>query len=121
METLNADETGLPRPIVFVEHLAAGGPPELATELRWWCDLQAGRLNVITELQLMRREFRAPPPGPAPNEPAYLVLLIRRLGLDGERYELRHWTQIDLSAGWRPTAGPDFTARWTRYGARSRW
>ncbi len=109
LETLNADASGLPRPVAFVEHLAAGRRPELAAELRRWSDRQASRLGVITELQKLRRALRAPPPGPAPNEPAYLVLSIRRIDLGGERYELRYWSQIDLSEGWRPEPGPDFT------------
>lgn len=109
LETLNADANGLPKPIVFVEHLAYGRRPELSTELRRWSDRQASRLNVITELQALRRAFSAPPPGPAPNEPAYLVLLLRRIGLAGDLYQLDHWTQIDLSEGWHPKRGTDFT------------
>lgn len=108
LETLNADATGLPKPIVFVEHLAQGRRPELSTELRRWSDRQASRLNVITELQALRRAFSAPPPGPAPNEPAYLVLMLRRIGLGGERYQLDHWSQIDLTEGWHPKRGPEF-------------
>ncbi len=107
----NTDADGLPRPIVFVEHLAEGRRPELATELRRWCDRQASRLGAITELQALRRSFRAPPPGPAPNEPAYLVLSIRRIGGDSEHYALRSWSQIDLSEGWRPVTGLEFTGR----------
>lgn len=109
LETLNADADGLPKPIVFVEHLAYGRRPELSTELRRWSDRQASRLSVITELQALRRAFRAPPPGPAPNEPAYVVLLLRRVGLSGELYQLDHWSQIDLSEGWHPGRGAGFT------------
>lgn len=108
LETLNADATGLPKPIVFVEHLAEGRRPELSTELRRWSDRQASRLELITELQALRRAFRAPPPGPAPNEPAYLVLMLRQVGLAGEAFQLCHWTQIDLSEGWHPERGDDF-------------
>ncbi|TDV53599.1 effector-associated domain 2-containing protein [Actinophytocola oryzae] len=109
LETLNADPSGLPKPILFVEHLAFGRRSELSIELRRWADRQASRLGVVTELQKMRREFKAPPPGPPPNSPAYLVMLLRRVGLTGDRYQLDHWRQLDLSEGWRPKRGDDFT------------
>ena len=109
LETLNTDAEGLPRPIVFVEHLAKGRRPEFANELRRWADRQANRLGVITQLQALRRAFAAPPPGPPPNAPAYLVLLLRRMGLTGETYQLCHWSQLDLSDGWHPERGDDIT------------
>jgi hypothetical protein len=110
LETLNTDANGLPKPIVFVEHLAKRLRHELAIELRRWADRQANRLGVITELQAMRREFRAPPPGPEPNAPAYLVLLLRYVGLSQDRFQLCHWSQLDPSAeGWHPERGEDFT------------
>jgi hypothetical protein len=108
LETLNADPDGLPKPILFVEHLASGRRSELAIELRRWADRQASRLGVITELQKLRRASQAPLPGPPPNSPAYLVLLLRRLDLSGERFLLCHWSQLDLSAGWHPDRGEDF-------------
>ncbi|HYQ62886.1 effector-associated domain 2-containing protein [Actinophytocola sp.] len=109
LETLNADVTGLPKPILFVEHLASGRRSELSIELRRWADRQASRLGVITELQKMRRELKAPPPGPPPNSPAYLVLMLRRIGLSGDAYQLCSWSQLDLSEGWHPERGDDFT------------
>lgn len=109
LETLNAEPDGLPKPILFVEHLASGRRSELAIELRRWADRQAGRLGVITELQKIRRESQAPPPGPPPNSPAYLVLLLRRVGLTGDTYQLDSWSQLDLSEGWHPERGEDFT------------
>jgi hypothetical protein len=108
LETLNADPDGLPKPIVFVEHLASGRRSELSIELRRWSDRQASRLGVITELQKMRRASQAPPPGPPPNSPAYLVFLLRRVGLTGERFQLCHWSQLDLAEGWHPERGEDF-------------
>jgi len=109
LETLNAEPDGLPKPIVFVERLARGLRSELAMELHRWADRQAGRLGVITELQKMRRESQAPLPGPPPNSPAYLVLLLRRIGRTGERYQLCHWSQLDpVSEGWHPNRGEDF-------------
>lgn len=108
LETLNADPDGLPKPIVFVEHLASGRRSELSIELRRWSDRQASRLGVITELQKMRRASQAPPPGPPPNSPAYLVFLLRRVGLSGERFQLCHWSQLDLAEGWHPERGEDF-------------
>lgn len=108
LETLNADATGIPLPILFVEYLAHGRRPELSAELRRWVDRQASRLDVITELRRLRRDFRAPAPGPAPNDPAYLVLSLRRFGLSAEQYQLSHWSQIDLAEGWHPLRGEDF-------------
>jgi hypothetical protein len=109
LETLNADPNGLPKPILFVEHLASGRRSELSIELRRWADRQASRLGVITQLQKMRRELKAPPPGPPPNAPAYLVLMLRRIGLTGDQYQLFNWSQLDLSEGWHPERGDDFT------------
>lgn len=108
LETLNAGSTGLPRPIEFIEHLASGRRSELSIELRRWADRQASRLGVIAELQEVRRQFTAPPPGPPPNSPAYLVMMLRRVGLTGERYQLANWSQLDLSEGWHPERGDDF-------------
>jgi len=109
LETLNADPTGLPKPILFVEHLASGLRSELSIELRRWADRQAGRLDLITELQKTRRELKAPPPGPPPNAPAYLVMMLRRIGLAGDQFQLCNWSQLDLSEGWHPERGDDFT------------
>jgi len=109
LETLNADPNGLPKPIMFVEHLASGRRSELSSELRRWADRQASRLGAITELQKTRRELKAPPPGPPPNSPAYLVLMLRRTGLSGDQYQLCNWQQLDLSEGWHPERGDDFT------------
>jgi NTP-dependent ternary conflict system VMAP-like protein len=109
LETLNAEPDGLPKPIVFVEHLASGRRSELSMELRRWSDRQASRLGVIAELQKMRREFRPSGPVPAPNLPAYLVLLIQRVGGTANRLQLSHWRQLDVSEGWHPDRGKDFT------------
>jgi hypothetical protein len=108
LETLTADADGMPKPIVFVEYLASGRRGELAIELRRWSDRQASRLGVITELQRMRRNLAVPVPGPPPNSPAYLILLLRRVGLTGDQFQLDHWTQLDLTEGWHPERGEDF-------------
>ncbi|MFL6123515.1 effector-associated domain 2-containing protein [Actinophytocola sp.] len=109
LETMNADPNGLPKAILFVEQLASGRRHELSIELRRWSDRQASRLGVITELQKTRRELKAPPPGPPPNSPAYLVFMLRRVGLTGDQYQLFNWSQLDLSEGWHPERGDDFT------------
>lgn len=109
LETLNADPDGLPKPIRFVEHLASGRRSELAMELRRWADRQASRLGVITSLQKVRRDSKAPLPGPPPNAPAYLVLLLRRVGLSGDCFQLDNWSQLDLAEGWHPEHGDHFT------------
>jgi len=108
LETLNADPAGVPKPIVFVEHLASRVRPELSIELRHWTDRQAARLSLVTELQALRRGLETDPPGPPPNSPAYLVLLLRHHGLTGDRYQLSHWHQLDLSTGWHPERGDDY-------------
>ncbi|WP_459708544.1 VMAP-C domain-containing protein [Actinophytocola sp. KF-1] len=109
LESLNAEPDGLPKPVVFVEHLAKGRRPELANELRRWADRQANRLGVVTQLQALRRAFAAPSPGPPPGAPAYVVLLLRRTGLAHDTYQLSHWSQLDLSDGWHPERGEDVT------------
>jgi transcriptional regulator with XRE-family HTH domain len=108
LETLNANPMGVPKPIEFVEHLASTQKNELSIELRRWADRQATRLGIVNELQHLRREFRAPAPGPPPNSPAYLVMLLMRAGVTGDRYRLSHWHQLDVSEGWFPERGEDF-------------
>ncbi|MEU0877402.1 hypothetical protein ABZ345_02290 [Lentzea sp. NPDC005914] len=108
LESLNADPNGIPKPLVFVEHLAAKVPPELAAELRRWSDRQAGHLGLSAELVAVRREAaesRRPPPPPRPT--AYLVLQVQREGASGEGYRLSHWRQLGQAAGWAPVRGPD--------------
>lgn len=107
LDTLNATAAGLPKTLVFVEHLAHRVQPELAVELRRWGDRQAVTLGLITELQALRRGAQPRLPDPSPNAPAYLVFLLRYEGGSGERYRLSHWRQRDLTDGWHPDRGDD--------------
>ncbi len=108
LETLNAGADGLPKPILFVECLADRVRSDLASELRRWADRQAARLELVTELQALRRTFHRPSPGPPPNSPAYLVLQLQHEGVTGDRFRLSHWRQLDLSRGWHPERGEDY-------------
>ena len=108
LETVNASPDGLPKPLVFLEHLAARIRHELAIELRRWSDRQGHKLGLSTELQAVRRGLQARSFNPPPNSPAYLVVLLQYHGVSGDQYRLGHWRQLDPSKGWHPERGPDF-------------
>lgn len=110
LETLNADPSGIPRPLVFVERLAVKVRPELAAELRRWSDRQAAHMGLTTQLVAVRREAAETLDRTAlrSRPEAYLVLLVQREGAAGEDYRLAHWRQLGQSTGWSPLRGPDF-------------
>jgi hypothetical protein len=110
LEALNADPSGVPRPLVFIEHVAARVNADLAGELRRWSDEQATRMDLHAELAEVRRVAVEDPAAicsPPQNSKAYIVVQIQREGPSGERYRLSHWRQLDLSAGWAPIRGED--------------
>lgn len=109
LETLNADPSGIPRPLVFVEHLAVKVRPQLAMELRRWSDHQAARMGLAAELVAVRRQAaqtrdRSRPP---PRSDAYLILQVRREGAVGDEYRLSHWRQFGHFEEWSPVRGAD--------------
>ncbi|MGK4592589.1 MULTISPECIES: VMAP-C domain-containing protein [Amycolatopsis] len=111
LERLNADPSGIPKPLLFVEHVATKVRAELAIELRRWSDDQATRFELRTELEHVRQNLRdtvgfsSPPPNPE----AYLVIQLQREGPTGAQYRMSHWRQLDLSEGWKPIRGKDVT------------
>ncbi|MEU5848655.1 effector-associated domain 2-containing protein [Saccharopolyspora shandongensis] len=108
LDTLNADPDGLPKSLVFVEHLTGRVRPDLAAELHDWSDRQAARMELDAELQAARRKSTHPPQlHPQPRAPAYLVLQLQLEGPSGGAHRLSHWKQLDLSTGWHPERGPD--------------
>lgn len=109
LETLNADPSGIPKPLVFVEHLAVRVRAELAAELRLWSDRQAAHMGLAAELVAVRREA-AETPGrlmPEPRSDAYLILQVQREGAAGDKYRLSHWRQFGQTAEWSPVRGTD--------------
>ena len=109
LETLNADPSGIPRPLVFVEHLAVQVRPELAVELRRWSDRQAARMGLAAELVTVRRQAAQARDrtGPPPRSDAYLILQVRREGAAGDKYRLSHWRQLGHTGEWSPLRGAD--------------
>ncbi|MGM1061830.1 effector-associated domain 2-containing protein [Saccharothrix sp. Mg75] len=110
LETLNARPDGIPRPLVFVEHLAAKVRTELAIELHRWNEAQAERMDRLDELLLIRRGLRpdvAEPLTPPVGAPAYLVVRIGREGPTGDRYRVSHWRQLGEPQEWSPLHGED--------------
>ncbi|WP_330276151.1 hypothetical protein OG205_11305 [Lentzea sp. NBC_00516] len=109
LETLNADPSGIPRPLAFVERLAVKVPPELAAELRRWSDRQAAHMGLTAELVAVRREAVETLDRTAlrPRSEAYLILQVQREGAVGDKYRLSHWRQLGRSAEWSPLRGPD--------------
>ncbi|HEX8868472.1 MAG TPA: hypothetical protein VF821_22630 [Lentzea sp.] len=113
LETLNSDPSGIPKPLLLVEHIAARVRPELAIELRRWVGQQAARMELTAELKVLRdNEVHDTPDSltPPPSSVAYLLVQLQREGSTGDRYRLSHWRQLDLSKGWSPHPGHDQVA-----------
>ena len=109
LEALNARPDGVPRSLLFVEHVAARVRTELAVRLHRWADRQAAALGLSAELHEARREIRAGGAAPTAHRSiAYAVFQLRREGLTGDAYRLSHWRQLDQSNGWHPVRGADF-------------
>ncbi|WP_106618665.1 effector-associated domain 2-containing protein [Saccharothrix carnea] len=109
LETLNARPDGVPRSLLFVEHLAARVRTELAVRLHRWVDRQAAALELSGELHAVRWEVQGGTTRPPHRCDAYVVFQLRREGLTGDVYRLSHWRQLDLSTGWHPVRGADST------------
>jgi hypothetical protein len=111
LEMLNSGTDGVPKPLVFVEHLAARVRLDLALELRRWADRQATRMSLSSQLREVRRQLprTSIPTSPQPRTAAYIVFALRPEGTAGHRYRLSHWQQLDTSAGWYPQPGEDVT------------
>jgi hypothetical protein len=112
LEQLNAGPSGVPKPLIFIEHVAAKVRPELAIELRRWADQQAERMELQAELKGVRQDLRNAAGAvqwPQPSSEAYLVIQLQVEGPAGGQYRLSHWRQLDLSAGWAPIRGQDIT------------
>nr|CEL17035.1 hypothetical protein [Kibdelosporangium sp. MJ126-NF4]CTQ91735.1 hypothetical protein [Kibdelosporangium sp. MJ126-NF4] len=113
LETLNAGPDGVPKPLIFVEHLAARVRSDLAVELRRWVDDQSVRMGIVAELAAVRTTItgRVPDESGQPVSPAYIVFQLQREAPTTELYRLSHWRQRDLSAGWYPKRGPDLVGK----------
>lgn len=111
LEMLNSGADGVPRPLIFVEHLAARVRLDLALELRRWADRQASSMHLSSQLQEIRRQLprTSIPTSPQPRTAAYLVFALSLEGTGSHRYRLSHWQQLDTSAGWYPQPGDDVT------------
>lgn len=110
LETLNAEADGVPKPMVFVEHIASRVRTELAIELHRWNEAQAESMDLVDELTAIRESLRpetARPLAPPLGSPAYLVLLLRREGPTGDRFRLSHWRQLGRPEPWSPLHGKD--------------
>ncbi|MDQ2585457.1 effector-associated domain 2-containing protein [Saccharothrix yanglingensis] len=59
LETLNAGPDGVPRPLVFVEHIAMRVGTEVASGLREWNDAQAAEMGFSEELSALRVTLHA--------------------------------------------------------------
>ncbi|ONI70669.1 hypothetical protein ALI144C_49555 [Actinosynnema sp. ALI-1.44] len=111
LETLNAAVSGIPKPIVFVEHLANRVRLDLAVELRRWVSGQAGKLGLDAELGQLREQvvptmIHKPPQ----RADGYVVFQIERAGPSGDAYRIATWKQLDITEGWHPERGPDIHA-----------
>lgn len=113
LETLNAGPDGVPKPLIFVEYLAAHVRHDLAADLRLWVDAQALRMNIVPELKAVRRSLGQPRPAvaQAAKSHAYLVFQLQREGPSTDLYRLSYWRQLDITGGWYPQRGNDFVGK----------
>ncbi|MEV0676147.1 hypothetical protein AB0I60_06435 [Actinosynnema sp. NPDC050436] len=104
LETLNARPDGLPKPLVFIEHLAARARPEVALELHRWTTAQGERLGLVEELRAVRHDIRSAKAALTRHRESngFLVFSLQRIGATGDRFELVHWHQLGLQDGWYP-------------------
>ncbi|MBB5959532.1 hypothetical protein FHS29_006153 [Saccharothrix tamanrassetensis] len=104
LETLNARPDGLPKPLVFIEHLAARARPEVALELHRWAGVQGERLGLADELRAVRHDIRdaKAPIARHRRSNGFLVFSLQRVGNSGDRFELVHWRQLGMQDGWYP-------------------
>jgi hypothetical protein len=105
LENLNARPDGIPRPIVFIEHLAAKLRKDLALELHRWVDEQAAKRGITAEVEDLREGLRTDPPDdtrPRPGAIAYLVLVLRTEGPTGDSYRLSTSRHLGIDDVWRP-------------------
>ncbi|CAM3499521.1 hypothetical protein KIPE111705_11320 [Kibdelosporangium persicum] len=111
LETLNASVDGVPKAIVFVEHLAGRVRLDLAVELRRWVSGQAGKLGLEQELAKLREQLATTlvPKVPQRSD-GYVVFQIERAGPSGDAYRMATWKQLDVSDGWHPERGQDVHA-----------
>nr|WP_042196291.1 SAV_2336 N-terminal domain-related protein [Kibdelosporangium sp. MJ126-NF4]CEL22523.1 putative serine/threonine protein kinase (regulator) [Kibdelosporangium sp. MJ126-NF4]CTQ89379.1 putative serine/threonine protein kinase (regulator) [Kibdelosporangium sp. MJ126-NF4] len=112
LETLNSASSGIPKPVVFVEHLANRVRLDLALELRRWVSVQIGKLGLDTELVQLREQLALTQgiSKPRHRADAYLVFQIERTGPGEEGFRIALWRQLDISDGWHPERTPDIHA-----------
>jgi NTP-dependent ternary conflict system VMAP-like protein len=110
LETLNARPDGLPKPLVFIEHLAVKASPDIALELQRWTSLQAELHGLTEELVAARKDIRnaKAPISRKQKQDGYLVFSLQRVGTSGDKYELVHWRQLGMQDGWFPRRAAEF-------------
>lgn len=109
LDTLNAGADDLPRPLVFIEQLAARvGRVELGVKLRSWVERRARDMDLLSVLHAVRRLLprTSIPTSPQPRSEAYLIFRFQPDGL-GSRFRLTYWRQLDVTGGWCPEPGAD--------------
>ncbi|WP_157591535.1 effector-associated domain 2-containing protein [Saccharothrix syringae] len=112
LETFNAGPDGLPRPLVFLEHVATRVRTELSIELQRWTYEQASKMGLADELVEAREKLSsevAVPLTPPPGSPAWLVLRLCADGPSGDRHRLSSWRQLGNPQQWAPLPGEEFT------------
>jgi hypothetical protein len=105
LESLNASPEGLPKPLVFIEHLAIRSRPEVALELHRWTSLQAVEFELGDELKAVRQAVRttAVSVERVGRAEGFAVFSLQRVGVTGDSYQLVHWRQLGSEDGWHPT------------------
>ncbi|MEV0681470.1 hypothetical protein AB0I60_33605 [Actinosynnema sp. NPDC050436] len=110
LENLNSRPDGIPRPIVFIEHVAVKVRKDLGIELRLWVDEQAAKREIAAEVAALRENLRVDPPDdwpPRPGTVAYLLMALRGEGPSGDLYRLTPARHLGVTPQWSPRVGTD--------------
>lgn len=98
----NADLSGVPPALLFLELLADEIGDGLAEDLRHWNANQARRLRLEAELELRRSDLAKADAEP---DRLYLMIMVEPDGIDDDRFRFSHWRQ-ELAGQWPPPRGP---------------
>lgn len=104
LSTLNADPSGLPPALAFVDELAREVPDgRLAAELHHWVDARARAIHAGDALSRWRS--KANQPHSSLKAKPCLLVEISLEGIDHDSYRIHSWIQ-ERSGSWRPRPGP---------------
>jgi NTP-dependent ternary conflict system VMAP-like protein len=113
LSELNARADGIPRTLVFVEHLAARVGSDLKIRLRKWANARAAEMDLGEELNAVREEalqsLAPTPPVELAEQVAHLVIQLERIVPSGNEFLVKSWRQFGDSPEWWPVRQADLS------------